>query len=107
MDNQDITIREEMRSLAKRMFGNREANVFLYGSRARGTARPDSDWDILIITNNEESSSDDFERYGFPFAEIGWHHGAQITPLLYTRRQWEAEKDTAFYHAVESEAIPL
>ncbi len=27
-----------------------EAEVFLFGSRARGDAREDSDWDILILT---------------------------------------------------------
>lgn len=26
-----------------------EAQVILYGSRARGTAQPDSDWDFLIL----------------------------------------------------------
>jgi uncharacterized protein len=27
------------------------AKVFLYGSRARNDARPDSDWDILILVD--------------------------------------------------------
>jgi predicted nucleotidyltransferase len=28
------------------------AEVFLFGSRARGDNRPDSDWDILILIDN-------------------------------------------------------
>ena len=28
-----------------------DARILLFGSRARGDARPDSDWDILIILN--------------------------------------------------------
>ena len=32
---------------------NPEAEVWLYGSRARGTAREDSDWDILVLTPDD------------------------------------------------------
>lgn len=28
-------------------------SVYLFGSRARGTAKPDSDWDFLIITEGK------------------------------------------------------
>jgi uncharacterized protein (UPF0332 family)/predicted nucleotidyltransferase len=30
------------------------ANIYLYGSRARGDAKPDSDWDLLILLNKEK-----------------------------------------------------
>ena len=28
--------------------------IFLFGSRARGTARPNSDWDVAIVTTNDD-----------------------------------------------------
>mgnify|MGYP003681881934 FL=1 len=28
-----------------------KAEIILYGSRLRGDDRPDSDWDILVLTN--------------------------------------------------------
>ena len=31
------------------------AQAYLYGSRARGTAKKDSDWDILILINQEKN----------------------------------------------------
>ena len=31
-----------------------DARILLFGSRARGDARPDSDWDILIILNKKK-----------------------------------------------------
>ncbi len=98
-------ILNEIRRLANEMFGDGRAFVYLYGSRAKGNATNDSDWDILIVTDDAISSKDDFERFAFPFSEIGWKYGEQITPLLYTKSQWEAERGTVFYQNVESEAI--
>ncbi len=30
-----------------------DAEIILYGSRARGTAHPDSDWDFLILFRSQ------------------------------------------------------
>lgn len=81
--------------------------VYLYGSRARGDNSEDSDWDLLIVKDDSKPSNDDFEKYAFPFAEIGWTYGEQITPLLYTRSEWYAQRHTAFYDNVKSDAILL
>lgn len=37
--------------LAK-LYGERIERVVLYGSRARGDARPDSDYDVAVFLNN-------------------------------------------------------
>ena len=34
-----------------------DARILLFGSRAIGDARPDSDWDILIILNKNNLNS--------------------------------------------------
>ena len=93
--------------LAKSMFANGGGDVWLYGSRASGTALKDSDWDILVVTDDNISTNDNFISFAFPFAEIGWHYGAQITPIHYTRSQWNAERATAFYDNVVSNSIHL
>ncbi|MDE5568156.1 MAG: nucleotidyltransferase domain-containing protein [Muribaculaceae bacterium] len=97
----------EIRKLANKLFVNLPASVYLYGSRARGDADENSDWDILIITDDSITTNDAFERFAFPFTEIGWHLGEQITPLLYTKSEWNAERNTAFYLNVETDAIRL
>ncbi len=48
-----------------------------------------------------------YERFVYPFTEIGWKLGEQITPLLYTKSEWNAERNTAFYLNVQNEAILL
>lgn len=97
----------EIKGLANRLFADLPASAYLYGSRARGDAHRDSDWDILIVTDDSMATKDAFEKFAFPFTEIGWQLGEQITPLLYTRSEWHAQRDTAFYLNVQTDAVLL
>lgn len=105
--NNDKEIFNSLSKLARTMFANGEGDVWLYGSRASGTANKDSDWDILVVTDDNISTNDDFISFAFPFAEIGWRFGAQVTPIHYTRSQWHAERSTAFFDSVISNSIRL
>lgn len=109
MKKKDRILREISR-VARQVFGDGSGYVYLYGSQARNEGQPNSDWDLLIITDDNAASADDndaFRRYAFPFAELGWHLGAQITPIHYSRSQWEAQRNTVFFHNVTAEAIRL
>ncbi|MDE6693502.1 MAG: nucleotidyltransferase domain-containing protein [Muribaculaceae bacterium] len=93
--------------MAHQLFANLPASVYLYGSRARGNNTKDSDWDLLIVTDDSMDNKDAFEKYAYPFTEIGWRLDEQITPLLYTRSEWNAQRGTAFYLNVLNDAILL
>ena len=62
----------------------RGARLLLFGSQARDEARPDSDWDLLILLEGEKVSNEDFDRWVFPFISLGWSHGVDINPVAYT-----------------------
>lgn len=79
------------------------SSVWLYGSRARGDARADSDWDLLILLDKDEITTEDFDRYGYPFIELGWLYNADITPQLYTRREWQSRQFTPFFNNIEAD----
>ena len=96
-----------VRELAKELFADSKGSVYLYGSRARGEAVNSSDWDLLIVADDGLDTENAFEKYAYPFTEIGWKLGEQITPLFYTRSEWEAEQNTAFYINVQNDAILL
>ena len=44
--------------------------VWLYGSRARGTAHEGSDWDILILLDKPKLEASDYD-VAYPFRESG------------------------------------
>ena len=83
------------------------AKVILFGSRARGDAKPDSDWDILILVDKERITAKDFEEINYPIFDIGFQTGEHISPKLYTFKEWEVRRFTPFYKNVEQEGIEL
>lgn len=83
------------------------SRVLLFGSQARGDARPDSDWDILILMDKSHVNNDDFGKFAYPMVEFGWKLGIAVNPLLYTFEEWQKRNCTLFYKNVEREGIEL
>ena len=83
------------------------ATAKLYGSQARGDARFNSDWDILIVIDKDKLQPDDYDTITYPLTKLGWDLGAEINPIMYTKKEWETSRITPFYHNVERDAIIL
>jgi len=83
------------------------AQIILYGSRARGDARENSDWDILVILDQETTSLSDFKRLCYPVYYKGLDYGQEVNPTLYTRKEWEAAPPSMFKFNVETEGIAI
>lgn len=79
----------------------------LFGSQARGDARPDSDWDILIVLDKEKLETTDYDTVSYPLTTLGWDLGERINPIMYTLKEWTASHITPFYKNVEQEGIIL
>ena len=83
------------------------ARLLLFGSQARDEARPDSDWDLLILLEGEKVSNEDFDRWVFPFVSLGWSLGVDINPVAYTYDEWIRRQITPFYKNVMKEGVEL
>ena len=84
-----------------------EAQLILYGSRARGDAREDSDWDVLVIVDRPRLTLRERSNIQYPVWEKGLDIGEEINVFPYTRRQWNEAPFSLFKHNVLSEGIAI
>lgn len=82
-------------------------SLWLYGSRARGDSRPDSDYDLLVLVDKDKTTYDDFDNYVYPFCEMGYDMFLDISPHIYTRKRWEETSFSPFHKNVEQDKIVL
>ncbi len=106
MTNKNRFVLNQIRAVA-RQTAPEGSQVLLFGSRARGDAKKDSDWDILIILPKQRFKQSDYDAVSFPFVELGWQLNEQINPIMYTKEEWEANSITPFYDNVQRDAINL
>ncbi len=64
------------------------AEAWLFGSRARGDYREDSDWDILILINNERVGRDEEGKFIDNLIDVEMETDQSIIPLVYTKTHW-------------------
>ena len=81
----------------------KDVRLILFGSQARGDARPESDWDLLMLLNKDRLEHTDFARYAYPFVELGLSHGEYFSIKQYTLEEWNQRKGTPFYKNVVNE----
>lgn len=85
-----------------------DATVILYGSRARGDFRDDSDLDILVLLDKDEITRDDEKRIKYPLYDIEFETGKIISPLVLSKSDWESRhRITPFYENIMREGIVL
>lgn len=83
------------------------SHAYLFGSQARGDARIDSDWDILILLDKPKIEAEDYDNLSYPLVELGWSINECISPVLYTVKDWMKYHFTPFFHNVKDEGILL
>ena len=97
---------QEIQTLKRQILPNER--VILFGSQARGDARPDSDWDLLVLLNKEKGNFiEDNNNYSYPFTELGWNYGVAINTIIYTKNQWKQGEIFPFYKNVMREGIEI
>lgn len=85
-----------------------EVEVWLYGSRSRGTAREDSDWDVLVLSPRDTLSVKEEGAFIDHMTDLMIETGQVVHLFAYSKRDWHGRHHiTPFYQNVSREAIRL
>ncbi len=84
-----------------------DASIILYGSRARGDAREDSDWDVVVLLNKPPMPHDERYAIAYELWDKGQDIGEEINTLVYTKDQWDSAPPSLFKYNVREEGIQL
>ncbi len=68
-----------------------QAEVILFGSRARGDAREDSDWDFLVLTSYSLDSKRKYTIVDAVFEQVELISGEVITLLIHESARWQGK----------------
>ena len=96
------TLRQEL----IQALGRQLAQVVLYGSGARGEARPDSDIDVLVVVNGEVDYPDLMRRTSAIIAEVSLRYDVVISRTFASQNQFKTEQ-SPFLINVRREGITL
>jgi uncharacterized protein len=89
------------RAALDRVYGNRVERVVLFGSRARGDARPDSDYDVAVFLKDIADRWDEVDRIADIATDIMDETGKFVHAMPYRA---EAYRDrTPLMHEVRGE----
>ena len=84
------------------------SEMYLYGSQARGDVKKLSDWDLLILLNQQKISFDFETRLMDEFYDIELETGEIISPLIYSKTDWnEKHSLTPLFEIINKEGVRL
>lgn len=84
------------------------AEAYLFGSRARGDYKKDSDWDILILINEDRVTNDIEDKFRNELYDIELDSGQVISAFIYPKGYWNSTLTFSTLHKnVTREGIKL
>ena len=86
--------------------GDRIEAVYLYGSRARGEARPDSDIDVLVVIRGDFDYKNMLDQTIDNIVDLSLEYDVVISRVFVSKDRFEHEM-SPFLMNVRREALPL
>lgn len=84
------------------------AEAFLFGSRARGDNRKNSDWDILILIDDDMVTNEIDDKFRDELYNIELETGQIISTFVYPKNYWNTSLVySPLYKNVKMEGIRL
>jgi uncharacterized protein len=82
------------------------AEVILYGSRARGDNKQDSDWDVMILLNRKNVDKKVEQTFRHHLFDIELEIGVPVSVFVYSKSEWEGKYSiTPLFQSIKKEGI--
>lgn len=84
------------------------AQIILYGSRARGDAEPDSDWDLLVLLEGDATDAR-VRQIRHRLYELEWETDTVLSTAVRSKDAWSSDyaQIVPFWQNVKREGISL
>ena len=106
MTTEEISILDKIKSRINRI--DPTADVILFGSHARGNFNADSDWDILVLIDDNTLSRWENKKYREALFDLELEIEQPISTFIYSKEEWRGRHlGTPFYENVMSEGLLL
>ena len=99
------SILTRFRAALAEVYGDRLERVVLYGSRARGDHRPDSDYDIAVFIQDPHPLNDELDRLASLTTAILLDTGAVISAKPFPAGAYRER--TGFMHELRTDGLDL
>jgi uncharacterized protein len=106
MNEKIKTIITKTQQSLKQLYGDRLDKIVLFGSQARGDARPDSDIDILIVLKNPFNYSQESERISIFIADLCLEYNVLISCAFTTNDQFH-HHNNGFFRNIRQEGLAI
>jgi len=104
-NNTSDPIIKELSEALKKELGYKIKDIILFGSRARGDASPESDYDLLVLVDKE--TKDAADRVFNMTCEIGWKYNVVITPFVHDESYYADKKYEPLFMNVRKEGVHI
>ena len=106
IDTRELEIASQVKTIARSILS--DADVILYGSRARGDERADSDWDFLILTDEQVTVALE-EKVRRAMDTLSLDLDVVISAFVENRQYWSTPlaKASPYHQVIEREGIAV
>lgn len=102
---QNDPVLARFRAAVTQIYGERAERVVLFGSRARGEAKPDSDYDVAVFIKEAGTFTDESTRLAAVSTDILLDTGAVISATPFPAGAYRER--TGFMHELRKDGLDL
>ena len=105
-DPRGLNVASRLADRIRPAYGERLVAVYLYGARARGEAKPDSNVDVLLVLDQVDRYGDELELTSAACAGLSQEEGLVVSRVFVSEAAWRTRSDGQM-PAIRKEAVAV